>query len=114
MKVKQQRLNRLIVKHIAQIIQYELNDPDLGLVTISEAEVSADLSFCKVYVMISGNKRQKHRSLEALNHASGYIRSSLAKELMIRKTPEIKFYYDDTLDKAERIDELLALGNNQK
>ena len=107
MKVKQQRINTIITKIIAEIIQFDLKDPDLGLITITDVETSPDLASAKVYVMVSGSDKQKEKTMSALDKARGYIRSALAKELTTHKTPEIKFIYDDSLDKAERIDELL-------
>ena len=114
MKVKQQRINNIIAKLVAEIIQFDLKDPDLGLITITAVETSPDLTSAKVYVMISGNEKQKAKTLNALDKASGYIRSALAKELTTHKTPEIRFVYDDSLDRAERIDELLRQTNSDK
>ena len=107
MKIKQQRLANQITKIIAEIIQFQLQDPDLGLVTISDLALSPDLSLAKVYVMITGGARQRKNTMKALDNAKGFIRSALAKELSTYKTPDIRFIYDDTLDKAQRIDELL-------
>ena len=107
MTIKQQRLSNQIAKHLANIIQFEMKDPNLGLITITDVSVTHDLSLAKVYVMVSGNTKQKQLSLDALDQARGFIRSSLAKELTTYKTPEIRFIYDDSLDKAERIDELI-------
>ena len=107
MKNKQQRISNLIGKILAEIVFFELKDPDLGLLTISDVEVTNDLSLAKVYVMVTGSKRQQEKSLAALDHAKGFIRKALAKELTTYKTPELRFIYDDSLDRASRIEELI-------
>ena len=111
MKIKQQRLANQIKKILAEIIQFDLKDPNLGLVTITDVDLSADLSVVKVYVMVSGSSRQRKKTLAALEHGQGFIRSALAKELTTYKTPEIRFFYDDSFDKAQRIDDLIKLAN---
>ena len=110
MNIRQKRLSNSIAKLIAEIIQFELHDPDLGLITISDVTVSSDLALAKVYVMITGDEKLKERSLKALDNSRGFIRKRLAQQLTTYTAPKIQFYYDDTLDKAQRIDELLKAG----
>ena len=107
MNTKQQRLNNQIAKFIAEIVHYEVYNPDLGFITISEVEVNPDLSLAKVYYMTSGNDKQNQKTQKALETAKGYIRNALAAKLSTRKTPELRFIYDDSLEKAQRIEELI-------
>jgi len=113
MTVKQQRLSNQITKMLANIIQFEIKDPDLGLVTITAVDVTHDLSFAKVYIMVSGSEKQKQHSLDCLNKARGFVRSALAKELKTYKTPELRFYYDESLESANRIDELIKQTHDE-
>lgn len=102
-----QRIQSLIGKNISEIIQFEVKNPRIGFCTVSEVEVSKDFSYAKVYVTFLGAKYPK-QNLEELNNCKGYIRSSLAKKLDIRKTPQITFYLDDTFEKSEHLEEVLA------
>ena len=91
---------------MTEIIQFELKNPRIGFCTVSEVWVSSDFSYARVYVSFLGAKYPK-QNLEELNKTRGYVRSSLAKKLDIRKTPEISFYLDETYEKANRLDEVL-------
>lgn len=101
-----QRIQSIIGKNISEIIQFELKNKNIGFCTVSEVEVSKDFSYAKVYVTFLGAK-YPHQNLEELNKCKGYVRSSLAKKIDIRKTPEISFYLDDTFEKAKRLDDIL-------
>ena len=100
------RIADMVQRELAQLIQKELRDDRLGLVTLSDVEVTKDLSYSNVYVTIYPAE-QKEESLKTLNRAAGFLRSLLAKRLMLRTVPKLVFHYDDTLDKSDRINELL-------
>ena len=100
------RIQTIIKKNISEIIQYELKNPRIGFVNVSDVNVSSDFSYAKVYVSFLGSKYPK-QNLEELNKTKGYVRSSLAKKLDIRKTPEISFHLDESFMKQDRIEELL-------
>lgn len=104
------RIQSIISKNITEIIQFELKNPRIGFCTVKEVWVSSDFSYARVYVTFLGAKYPK-QNLEELNKTKGYVRSSLAKKLDIRKTPEISFYLDETYEKMNRLDEIL---NNEK
>ncbi len=101
-----QRIQSIIGKNISEIIQFELKNPKIGFCTVSEVWVSSDFSYARVYVTFLGAKYPK-QNLEELNKTRGYVRSSLAKKIDIRKTPEITFYLDETYEKMNRLDEVL-------
>ena len=100
------RIQSIISKNITEIIQFELKNPRIGFCTVSEVWVSSDFSYARVYVSFLGAKYPK-QNLEELNKTRGYVRSSLAKKIDIRKTPEITFYLDETYEKANHLDEIL-------
>ena len=104
-----ERIQSIIAKNITEIIAYEVKNPHIGFVTVSEVKVSTDFSYAKVYVSFLTSKHPE-KNLEELNKTKGFIRSSLAKKLDIRKTPEISFVLDETYEKAERIEELIKKG----
>ncbi len=97
-----QRVGDLIQKELALLIQQEIKDPRLGMVTITEAKVSRDLSFSDVYftVLPEANAEQ---GVEILNQASGFLSSQLAKTLTTRTTPKLRFHYDDTIANGARM-----------
>ena len=104
---KQERIATIIRKNIAEIIQFQIKDPNLGFVSIPEVKVSKDFSYATVYVSFI-NEADVKPSLEVLNKAKGYIRSELAKRLDIRRVPEIRFVVDDGYQREARITELLS------
>jgi len=107
MKVRQQRVANIIKKDISEIIQYEVNDPHVGFVTVTDVEVTADFSYATVYVSFLGKQPRNEAGLEALNRAKGRIRGLLARGLDIYKTPELIFKLDDSLARGNRIDAIL-------
>ncbi len=107
-----QRIQSIIGKNISEIIQFELKNKNIGFCTVSEVEVSKDFSYAKVYVTFLGAKYPR-QNLEELNKCKGYVRSSLARKIDIRKTPEITFYLDDSFEKAERLEEVLKRDKEQ-
>lgn len=107
-----QRIQSIIGKNISEIIQFELKNPRIGFCTVSEVWVSSDFSYARVYVTFLGAKYPK-QNLEELNKTRGYVRSSLAKKIDIRKTPEITFYLDETYEKMNHLDEVLKKESEQ-
>lgn len=103
---KQARIASLIQKNISDIILYELRNPIMKLVTVNSCQVSKDNSVAKIYVSHL-NHDLVDQALEELNRAKGAIRSALASKMDIYKVPELIFIKDDTLDKYERIEEIL-------
>lgn len=101
-----ERVKSIIGKNITDIIQFELRNPKIGFCTVKEVWVSQDYSYARVYVTFLGTKYPK-QNLEELNKCRGFVRSSLAKKLDIRKTPQVEFLLDETEEKASRLDEIL-------
>ena len=100
------RIQSIIAKNISEILQFEVKNKNVGLVSVTEVRVSTDFSYAKVYVSFIGAKHP-NANLEALNAAKGFVRSSLASKLDIRKVPEITFILDDTFEKQDRIEKIL-------
>ena len=107
MAIKQERMNQIILKEVTQIIQFELKDPNVGFVTITDVHVTNDFSYATVYVSFLGKEERNAAGLKALNRSKGFIRSTLAKRLTIRKTPEIIFKLDKSLEQGKRIESLI-------
>lgn len=107
-----QRIQSIIGKNISEIIQFEVKNPRIGFCTVSEVEVSKDFSYAKVYVSFLGAK-YPNQNLEELNKVKGYIRSSLARKIDIRKTPQIIFLLDETYEKVEHLEKVLKRDAEQ-
>jgi len=103
---RSERIQSIIAKNISEILQFEVKNKKVGLVSVTEVRVSSDFSYAKEYVSFIGTKNPQV-NLEALNAAKGFVRSSLASKLDIRKVPELTFVYDDTFDKKDRMDKIL-------
>src|SRR5687767_7827915 len=102
-----ERLNEQLKREIADILRFSVRDPRIGDVTVTSATTSTDLSLAQVYVSMSGEPEEREQTLEGLNAAAPFIRAELSKRLTIRKTPELRFRTDESLDYAMRIERLL-------
>lgn len=97
-----------IREHIAMmLIRGELADPRLKNITISSVRVSQDLQLAKVYFSVMGNASEREAVGKGLKQAAGFIRRSLGDALKMRYTPVIHFYFDESVERAARISELL-------
>ncbi|MDR3001350.1 MAG: 30S ribosome-binding factor RbfA [Fibromonadaceae bacterium] len=107
MGVRTNRLGALIQKEISLLLQSGLKNPNVGFVSISHVDVSADLSYATVKISVMGSKQEQMKSLGALQQSSGFVRSHLAKLIKIHKFPEIRFVFDEGQQNATRINEIL-------
>ena len=103
------RVAQQIQKEIAVILQREIKDPRLGMVTVSAVEVSRDLSYAKIFITVFNTKDEDaaKQSAKVLNEATGYIRSLLGKRIRARIMPELKFVVDNSLMEGMRISNLV-------
>jgi ribosome-binding factor A len=102
-----QRVALQIQQEISLILSRNLKDPRIGFVTVTGVDLSPDLRHAKVYVSAMGDDKARRESLQALNHASGWIRHELGQRIRMKFLPEIVFRTDTSLDYGERIDRLL-------
>ena len=112
MSIKIDRLNNMFVEEISKIIHEEIKNKDVGFVTITDARITNDLSFAKVYITTLDNDRDK--VLNALNKSSGFVRSLLCDRIKIRKMPEIHFVYDESIEYGKKIEDIIERINNEK
>jgi ribosome-binding factor A len=105
--IRQQRLTGLLFEELNIIIGNELNDPRVSLVHVTNVNVSRDLRHVKVYVNHDDKTISRRNVLAGLKHAVSYMRNEIAHRCSLRTAPELMFYYDDTPEKAARVDELL-------
>ncbi len=107
MGFRQERVNSLLMETISEILEKEVMDPRIGLITVTYAKTSPDLKNTTVYFMVHGGEKEGNRNAKLLNHASGFFQHEIAKRIKLRYIPRIQFKYDRSLDRIKRIESLL-------
>jgi len=105
------RVGQQIQREIALILQREVKDPRIGMVTVSDVDVSRDLNYAKIYVtflQLENDAERIKEGLKALTEAAGYIRSLLGSAMRLRVVPELRFFYDQTLVEGMRLSNLVT------
>lgn len=104
------RVADFVRDELSNIMQREMRDPRIGMVSINEVKVSKDLAFADVYISsLETPEHDKQASLiKVLNKAAGFFRSTLAKRHSMRTTPKPRFHYDEVADRAPRLDALIS------
>ena len=102
-----ERVADIIREEIAQIVGYELEDPRLTMVTVTEVRLSDDKRDARVYVTVAGDESEHKSALAALKRAAPYVRKQLGLSLNLPRTPELHFVRDRVEEEGERVDQLL-------
>jgi ribosome-binding factor A len=103
-----ERVADILREEISQIVGYELEDPRLTMVTVTDVRLSDNGREARVFVTIAGDEEEHRLALSALRHAAPYVRKQLGLSLNLPRTPEIHFIRDTVEEKGERVDKLLA------
>jgi ribosome-binding factor A len=99
-----ERVNHLIRQEISQLLQRQVKDPRLGnFIAVTEVSTSSDLRYAKVFVSCMGSEEEKQTMLSGLEAASGFFRNKLAKNLRMRRIPELSFHWDDSIERGDRL-----------
>src|SRR5690606_29198074 len=113
-----QRIGDQMQRELAVLIQREIKDPRLGLVTITAVDVSRDLSHAKVFVTVMGQDapEQIKLNLEILAEAAGYLRMLLGKSMKVRTIPQLHFQYDASIRRGAELSALIerAVAQDRK
>ena len=111
------RVAQELQKEIAVILQREVKDPRIGMVTVSDVEVSSDLAYAKVFVpfLFDHDESAIEKGMQGLEKAAPYIRTLLGKAMRLRIVPEIRFIYDRSLVEGMRMSNLVtnAIRNDE-
>lgn len=102
-----EKLQELIKQETSKMLLYDIKDPRIGFVTVTDVEMTGDLREAKIYVSIMGNDEQIKDTMEGLNSALGFVRREIGKRIRLRFTPEISFAPDKSLDYSEHIQKIL-------
>ena len=108
MRIRPERVAETIKREMAEILTQRLRDPRLGaMISVTDVEVTRDLSLARVYVSVLAADAERDRALEALTHSAGFVRHELAPRLGLREMPEIRFQLDTSIQQGARVEELL-------
>ena len=96
-------------KELAVLIQREVKDPRLGMVTVSGVTVSRDLGYSDVYVTLLGEQEPERikENLQVLKRAAGFLRSQIAKRIKLRHVPELRFHFDESVVRGQQLSSLI-------
>jgi ribosome-binding factor A len=106
-KYRMERINETIKEVLSEIVLNDIKDPRLGLVTIVSVKTAKDLATAQIYFSVMGDEEQRDVSLKILRGASGFMRHAIATAIDVQHAPDLRWHYDDSLDRAFRINEVL-------
>ena len=101
------KVNEAIREVLSTVIAEGLKDPRVGFVTVTSVETSVDLRHAKVFVSVLGGERERERTLAGLRSSHGYLQERVATAVRLKRTPQLEFVYDGSVDHGMRIRELL-------
>ena len=110
---RMRRVDEAIRQVLGEALAGDLKDPRVGFVTVTDVRTSTDLRHARVYVSVLGDgarparEDEREATLEGLRSAHGFLQGQIAGELRLKRTPTLEFFYDDTTDRALRVDALI-------
>jgi ribosome-binding factor A len=107
---RMRRVDEAVREVLSDAIATDLKDPRVGFVTVTAVKTSRDLRHARVYVSVLGDEPSRAASLEGLRSAHGFLQGALSRQLKLKHTPTLRFEYDETVDRAARLAELLKRG----
>jgi ribosome-binding factor A len=102
-----ERIQEQVREEVSQMLATEVRDPGVGLVTVTRAKVTADLSLARVYWTVIGDAAERKKTAQALARVAGYVRHLLAERLTLRRSPEVKFIFDESVAAQDRIEQII-------
>lgn len=105
--IRANRVAEQIKKEIGELLTQKIKDPRIGFVTITDVEVTGDLQQAKVFISVLGDEDKRDETLVGLAKANGFIRSEIGNRIRLRKTPEITFHFDESIEYGNRIETIL-------
>lgn len=107
MSMRVNRVAEQMKKELTDILSRKVKDPRIGFLTVTDVEVTGDLQQATVYITVLGGEQEREGTLQALAKAKGFIRSELGSRIRLRKTPELLFEFDESVEYGNKIDTLL-------
>lgn len=105
---RMRRVDEAMREVLSDAIASSLKDPRIGFVTVTAVDTSPDLRHAKVWVSVLGDESQRKLTLDGLASAHGILQRAVAAQLRLKNTPQLDFLYDDTAERAQRLERLLG------
>ena len=107
MSFRNERVEKIIERELATILLMEAKNKLLKFISVTKVSLTADLSIANVWFTVLGDEEETKATIKALEEAKGYLRSELAKRLALRKTPDLRFKFDESLTYGNKISKIL-------
>ncbi len=104
---RMRRVNEAIREVLSEALASGMKDPRIGFVTVISVDTSPDLSRAKVYVSVLGEEEQLQQTLEGLASSHGYLQSLISRQLGLKRTPQLVFFHDESIERGMRIERIL-------
>jgi ribosome-binding factor A len=111
---RQEKLGGLIAVELSDLLRTRVKDPRVGFASITHVEVSGDLRHAKIFVSVMGTDAERAATIQALKHATGFLRHELADRIVLRYMPELVFKLDTSIEQGSRILELIRQVENEQ
>ena len=110
------RVGEQLQRELATLIQQEIMDPRVGMITVSAVEVTKDLAHAKVFITALNESQGHNETIDALQHAAGFLQHELGKRLKLRTIPRLKFVYDESIERGTALSALIdsAVAQDRK
>lgn len=102
-----ERIADQIKDQVSQLLAFEVKDPAVGLLTVTHVKMTSDMGLAHVYYTLVGDDVERRKTARALDRATPFVRRRLAEDMNMRRAPEVRFHYDDDLERQERVETLL-------
>jgi ribosome-binding factor A len=107
---RMRRVDEAVREVLGDAISRDLKDPRVGFVTVTDVKTSRDLRHARVYVSVLGDEPTRSATLEGLRSAHGFLQAAISRELTLKHTPTLVFEYDETVERAARVTQLMEQG----
>jgi ribosome-binding factor A len=102
-----ERIADHIKDEVSQLLAFEVKDPSVGLLTVTHVKITSDMGLAHVYYTLVGDEVEKRKTERALDRATAFVRRRLAENMNMRRAPDIRFHYDENVERQERVETLL-------
>jgi len=102
-----ERIADHIKDQVSQLLSFEVKDPAIGLLTVTHVKMSSDMGLAHVYYTLVGDEAERSKTARALERATPFVRRRLAEDMNMRRAPEVRFHYDENVERQERVATLL-------
>ena len=102
-----ERIADQLKDQVTQLLAFEVKDPAIGLLTVTHVKMTSDMGLAHVYYTLVGDDAERRRTARALDRATPFVRRRLAEDMNMRRAPEVRFHYDEDIERQERVDTLL-------